>query len=41
MHLTSKKFVEEKIKGDTMIVEVEETMNHVPSTEDGIVKEIV
>mgnify|MGYP001222265369 CR=1 FL=1 len=39
-----KKFVEigKKInKGDTiMIVEAMKTMNHVPSTEDGIVKEI-
>ena len=40
----AKKFVEvgKKIKkGDTiMIVEAMKTMNHVPSTEDGIVKEI-
>ena len=41
----AKKFVEvgKKIKkGDTvMIVEAMKTMNHVPSTEDGIVKEIL
>ncbi len=42
--LGTKKFVEivKKIKkGDTvMIVEAMKTMNHVPSTKDGVVKEV-
>ena len=34
--------LEKKLKGDTvMIVEAMKTMNHVPSTKEGVVKKIV